>query len=437
MVAHLPTEVTLEERPDGIGYRLPPRQLGQYHLVGLAIFTFGLVLCSTLVISTWKLVQALMSPGKYPDDSGFLWLGACIISLLLFRAGLYVLPVGLFIFAGHSEIELRGRTLYARECCGPVGWTWQRSTEDLRRFFVSEGLEPLNYFGKVSIGPLRTHGVITPEWKPVVGGEATKSMWLAPGYPRAWLQALAEDLARHCPNVAVEPTITKGESAPSLHPIPVLQKEPDFSEFEELTERPAGSAIKLEESLQGLTLTIPPAGVGYRLGLLIGGLFVCFVAFGISANAFAENDGDNSLITTVAFAAVAWSAGIALLVMGVIRGRRGRTKLAVLDDSLIVRQKNLFGRENRWEWPRQQVADVFVMHHLDSEGPDHWDLRIHPNEGLGSPLTLLPYRDPAELRWIATLLRHALDCPGHANSPQPGFVVQSPKLLLRLGRQGQ
>jgi hypothetical protein len=71
--------------------------------------------------------------------------------------------------------------LFAHERCGPFRSTWERSVRDLRRFFVSEGFEPLNCFGRMTFGPLGILCVITPEWKPVVGGKPAKTMWLAPG----------------------------------------------------------------------------------------------------------------------------------------------------------------------------------------------------------------------------------------------------------------
>src|SRR5262249_18666919 len=145
------------------------------------------------VFPIWKVIQAVR--GQIPADSGLLWLGGCMIGMVLCQAGVCIAPVGLFILAGHSEIELRGDTLYAVERCGPVRRVWKRSTAGLRRLFVSEGLESLNLFGKLSIGPFGTHCVITPEWKASVGGPNAKPMWLAPGYPQPWLVALAEDLA--------------------------------------------------------------------------------------------------------------------------------------------------------------------------------------------------------------------------------------------------
>src|SRR5262245_7072486 len=240
MSAPLPSEVTVTELPTGVHYRLPPRPLGPYRYAGLALFILGLVLGGVLLLPAWQVVRALRQ--EIPDDQGMLWLFAAAFCALFFRAGLSLAHVGLFILAGHSEIELLGGTLYSVERGGPLRWTWERSAAGLRRFFVSEGLEPLNVFGKVSVGPLGILCVITPEWKAVVGGEKAKPMWLAPGYPRPWLLALAEDLARRCPPPAAAPAV----AGPPPPTIPVLEKEPDFSDYEELAERPAGSRITVQ-----------------------------------------------------------------------------------------------------------------------------------------------------------------------------------------------
>jgi hypothetical protein len=414
-------EVKVTELPTGARYRLPPRRLGLYHFVGLALLIFGLMLCSAPILPTWKVVQAMR--GQIPADDGLLWLGACVLCALLCRAGLYVSPVGLFILSGHSEIELRGATLYAIECCGPVRWRWERSTADLRRFFVSEGLESLNLFGKLSIGPLGTLCVITPEWKAVVDGPKAKSMWLAPGYPRPWLVSLAEDLARRC--ASADPAAV----LPSPATVPVLEQAPDFSDYEELAEQPAGSRITVEQSAESLRLIVPP-GIRNSPGWYIAGGFLCMMAFALSTMFF-EDDAvrDMPLWLNVLLFTGTGIGGISFILAQANLTRR-RLELAVHGDALMVLQSNLFGAKQR-QWRREHVADVFVIHHPDSEGPDHWELQIQPRPGEGDAFRLLAYQDVSELRWLATVLRQALRCRCDSKySPAQGLVVRSPRLVL-------
>jgi hypothetical protein len=381
------------------------------------------MLVSAPIIPTLKLVQVMCN--VIPVDHGLLWLGALMLCAPLCIAGLYVSPVGLFILAGHSEIELGGATLYAIECCGPLRRTWVRSTTNLRRFFVCEGLESLNLFGKLSIGPLGTLCVITPEWTPVVGGPKSKSMWLAPGYPRPWLVALAEDLAQRCA------AANQADGPPSLARIPVLEETPDFSDYEELNERPTGSRITLERSAEGLRLIVPP-GVHNGPGWYVAGGFLCFLAFALFMNFFEVAHGPDDMpywLNVLLFAATG-IGGISFILAQANLSRRC-VELAVICDTLIVRQVNLFGTK-QWQWSREHLADVFVLYHPDSEGPDYCELQIQPRPGEDGVLRLLAYRDVSELRWLATVLRQALRCPCNSkDSPAAGLVVRSPLHVLR------
>src|SRR5438477_13160617 len=94
-------EGTVTELPTGVRYRLPPRRLGPYRFVGLALLLFGLLLCSAPILPTWKVIQAIR--GQIPAESGLLWLGGWMLSTLFLKAGLCFSPIGLFILAGHSE----------------------------------------------------------------------------------------------------------------------------------------------------------------------------------------------------------------------------------------------------------------------------------------------------------------------------------------------
>jgi hypothetical protein len=407
------------ELPAGARYQLPPRRLGPYHLVGLALLILGLILCAAPILPTWNLVQAVL--GQMPADQGLLWLGAWMLCAPLAVAGVYVVPVGLFLLAGHSEIELRGTTLSARECCGPVRWTWERPTAGLRRFFVSYGPEAWNVFGSLSIGPPGPRCVITPEWHAVVGDPKSRPMWLAPGYPRPWLLALAEDLARRC--------APAGET-PSSAAVPVLEQAPDRSDYEELAEQPAGSRITVERSAEGLRLIVPP-GIGNGPGWSVAGGFLCLMAFCLATKLFKDEAvRDMPLWLNVLLVAATGAGGIAFLVAQANLTRR-RVELAVRGDTLTVLQAGPFGVEQR-QWRREHVADVFVLHLPDSEGSDHWELQIQPRPGEGDAFRLLAYRDVSELRWLATVLRRALRCPCDSkDSPAPGLVVRSSRLALR------
>ena len=267
MTETLPPEVTVTEQRGGVIYRLPVRDVGGFRCVGLGLLLFGLLLCCPPILPTWKVYLALT--GQIPPGEGLFWLFVFIPGALLCMGGLYLVPIGLFILAGHSVIELHDRELTSVESWGPIEWKWQRSTAELHRFYVSQGL---TLFSAVTIAPRSKLCVITPEWKPVVGTRDPRPMWLAPGYPRAWLLALANDLARRCLAPAPEPARADAPAAPT---IPVLETPPDRSDYEEIAEQPAGSNIIVEKSARGLRLTVPPLGFHRIVAWwLFGGLFL-------------------------------------------------------------------------------------------------------------------------------------------------------------------
>lgn len=412
----LPGEINVTERTTGVQYRMPRRQLGAYRYVGLTLLILAMLLSALPILPLFYVIEGLR--GQLSPERTLLWLGGLLISELACRLGLAVLSAGSFLLPGHSEIELRDGTLHARECYGLLRWTSTHSIANLRRFFVSEALGSWTIFASRLSGQ---HSVITPEWTAAVDGQAPRPMWLAPGYPREWLLALAEDLARRCAVTAAEPS--------ALPVVPGLERSPSFSDFEELEGQPIGSSIVVEHAPAFLRLRVPPLGVRRCLHWLFGGLFVCLVAFGLTQNLFVgEEKTGHPLAVTVVGVALGWTVGLCLLATGMHLAIR-RVELAVEGDLLIVRQSGLLGNRRR-HWPRGQVADVFVQHYLgDADSADHWELQLHSQPGAGGALSLLAYRDPAELRWLATLRRRTLRCPGpSAQSPPAGWAMNSPLL---------
>jgi hypothetical protein len=464
----IPPEITVTEEAGGICYRFSPRPLGASRWLGLAGVVLGLVLCAVPVWATGTVIRIIVQ--QESAGSGLSWLLFTIFTLLLAPLGFKMAIIGLFILAGHSEIELRHGMLSARECCGPLRWVWQRSTADLRRFLVSESLGPeqgpdprgmlaallLNVLLSWSVGL----GVIVPQWKPAVAGSRARPLFLAPGYPRAWLLAVADDLARRCAS-SVEPAPSPEAPAPSeaictpapafpisptipaqpltrLDPvkapapprIPVVEQNADLSEFEEVDEQPTGSLIAVDTSAGNQTIIVPPLGWQANRGWLAGAIIMCLFALVLTPTLFGGFASALGMVGAVLCVLAAWAGGIALLVVAFNRAHR-RVVFDVTGETLVIWQTGLF-RVQPLRWSRQQLADVFVMHHVDSEGPDHWELQIHPQPGQGRRLRLLAYRDQAELRWLATVLRRTLRCPGTSpDSPPPGFVVRSPSLAAR------
>jgi len=388
----LPPEIQVTDLPDGVRYRLPLRQLGWWRLFGLVPLAFGTFFAGFAIF--WMLgASGLLEGGEISWPRMLFGLFA----VPFIAGGLSIIGVGLFILAGHSEVELTRKTLRAIEATGPIRWSRKRSVEKLRRFVV---------------GSARAMGKDhhpTPEFLSEFAGikaELEKTdQWLllAPGYPRALLLPLANEMARLCnlssqtaPVPAEQPAVRVVEET-DQGVIPALER----------PEKPADSPVLLEEDANSLTLTVPPQGIWRGShGLIIFAFLWCGMttigtAFAIHSIIHGDADGWFVLLFLLIF----WVIGIGLLLGAIHMGRR-RAVLAVVGGRLLVLQSGLFGSKRR-EWGREEIADLCT-------GPSGMEVNDKPVPELqvylpkGEKVGLLGGRSEEELQWLATVLRRAL-----------------------------
>jgi hypothetical protein len=464
MTEAFPAEVAVTEGAGGICYRFPARPLGAHRYRGVALLLPGLVLCSLPLVAVCLVILAVLQ--HVPFIIGAVGFVVLVSSRSLIRGGIQLAKVGLFILSGHSEIELGRDTLTARECCGPLRWAWQRSTADLRHFLVSASLGPVNSIQgarkalavllNLLFGSCRGVAVLTPQWKPAVADQTPAPLWLAPGYPRSWLLAVADDLARRClppaepaapsaspplaqavfaptadlttaPALPAQPLVRPlAPVAPAAARVGVVEGDADLAEYEELAEQPTGSKIAVDRSADRLTFIVPPPGWQANRGWLVGAILSGLLALLMTGSLFDRGITWGSLAALVLLALVGWALAVVFFLVAYTRSCR-RVVLDVTGERLVVWQSGLFLARPR-EWSRQQLADIFVVQRFtQGEDPtEYWELQIYPQAGEGRALHLLDNRDLAELRWLATVLRRTLLCPGTSpHSPPPGFVVQS------------
>src|SRR5262249_44943070 len=136
----------------------------------------------------------------------------------------YLVYTGLSMAAGHVEISVRDGQLLAANRVGRFGWTRRRPLARVLGFHVESGLvtgrpdTPMLFPNQLApLGPLKAA---------LTDGS---SFALCHGYPRDWLLALADDLARRCRRDAVPDRATAGTALrveeQSLNPT-VIQERP-------------------------------------------------------------------------------------------------------------------------------------------------------------------------------------------------------------------
>jgi hypothetical protein len=226
-----------------------------------------------------------------------------------------------------------------------------------------------------------------------------RRLLMAPGYPKAWLTRIANALAARC-------AADRGDVCPA----PTVEVVDHFAapRKTERFEPPAETDIALDRHPRGIAFTIPPAGIwkGSR-GLFLFSLIWCSITLAVSVvgGGVWQPNGNLPLAGVLLFAAIFWTIGIVTLCVSINMGRR-QAVLAVVGDSLQFLQVGPFGRR-RHEWSREQITDVTV-------GPSGVEINDVPILELqvrtvaGKKHGLLSQRDPAELEWIATVVRHEL-----------------------------
>jgi hypothetical protein len=315
-------------------------------------------------------------------------------------AGLWVVRLGLFILAGHSEIEVAHGWLHAIERAGPVRWSRRRRIDDIRRLAVKRAADAqdrqpaeVRHLARL---PIDLSAI-------AVECEKKSPLLAAAGYPHEWLLALAHDLSRRCELAALE--------SPNKPRIVVADLGDEQAQQAEALQKPAGSNITLEEHADGVTLHVPPAGLWkgskglFAFSLLWNG-FMTIVTGGFVWALLAGGAGHLDALIFVAFIAAFWAVGLGLMLAGINMGRRCAVLGVVGNDHLLVLQTGIFGSKRR-EWDRGQLEEIRAgPSGIETNGVPIIELQIIPRRG--KKVGLLAGRENDELHWLAAVLRHSL-----------------------------
>jgi hypothetical protein len=264
---------------------------------------------------------------------------------------------------------------------------------------------------EVGVGSTRT-GTAPP--RPVEGFCALTAVFedgskklLVLGYPKDWLLAVAEEL-KSC----------AGGSTFSAEPaqVEVVEQSPASANDAEVAEQPAGSRVQVEEHTNGVTLTVPPEGLGrtaksfFFFALMWCALMTVFTVLIFLPNAKREGP----LWVIVLFLLGFWAIGLGMLAGAINMGRR-RATLTAEGGRLRIETKGLFGARQQ-EWSRGDIAAIRAdASNIEVNHRRLLELEIHPV--MGKKVGLLAGRDENELRWLATRLRQALDVPARKIEP--------------------
>jgi hypothetical protein len=406
----LPADLIVTELPDGgVHYRLPVRPFGPARYFAFVPILFG------SIIATWPFaaVGFFLINGR-PNDTEFL----VFVALAWVFFGAFCWPVagfmvykGLTMAAGHVEIAVRDGRLLAANKVGRFGRTRGRPLARVRGFHVESGLVVPR-----PGAPMLFQDRLTPLAHLKADLSDGSSFVLCHGYPRDWLLALADDLARRCRRDAVPDRASAGTA------LPVQEESLNPTVIAERPVQPLTSPARVEENVDGCTVTIPPVGVGKAnqpfVLLWVAGwnaFLVLFTAVLIPALLtegvkWEGTDEPVSTVCVVLFLVPFYLIGVVSLLVVVRRGRRW-ARIEVTGDALAVEEVMPLSHPNH-RWERTDLADVRVASRdLSTDESTYWktELCVRPREG--PEVRILGHRPKAELEWLATLIRQRLRLP--------------------------
>lgn len=369
-------------------FDFPVRPLGWARLMGVFLVGFGLLFVWMPGQTSWQSVQRLIERG--PDIGNVIF---AVFPLVFVVAGCMPLGIGLLILFGRSCVEWKDGELRATEILGSCRWTRRMPRKPVRKLEVAAATSKT---GTAPPKQMENFAGLRVEF-----ADGSKKL-LVLGYPKDWLLAIAQELKSYV-----------GGGAFAAGNVEVAVTDPTLQDpaAEDLVVQPADSRVQVEERGASLRLVVPAAGLRrgsfglFFFALLWCGFMVVFTGFTL----FGTNKSPKGVpFAFWIFIPAFWIIGLGMLLGAIHMGRRTAT-LEVDTARLSVETRGLFGTKRR-EWTRADLTAI----RADASGMEVNDrpvieLQIHPR--FGKKAGLLGGRNEAELRWMTTRLRHALNVP--------------------------
>lgn len=366
-----------------VRFEFPIRPLGGGKVVGLILISMGLLF-------VWGPLHRFS-----------------LFELPFLIAGGVPAVMGLWILFGHCRVEWKDGQLRSSELLGPLRWTRRLPRQPVRKLEVGVGSTRT---GTAPAQPVEGFCALTAVFE-----DGSKKL-LVLGYPKDWLLAVAEEL-KSC----------AGGSTLSAEPaqVEVVEQSPVNANDADVAAQPAGSRVQIQEHTNGVTLTVPPEGLGKtaRSFFFFALMWCAFMTVFTALIFLPHTKREGPLWVMVLFLLGFWAIGLGMLAGAINMGWRKAT-LTAEGGQLRVETKALFGTRQQ-QWSRGEIAALRAdASNIEVNHRRLFELQIYPVTG--KKVGFLAGRDETELRWLATRLRHALDVP--ARKPNHDEPLQKPVL---------
>jgi hypothetical protein len=365
----------VESAGNDVTYILPARPLGLMRVAAIAPILFSAIWLG--VLWTFFFPNFLRNSGNRPHGAPVPLL---VFAIFFAVVGCFPAMTGFATLWGRFRIRWRDRRLFVAQMLGPLAWPRSLPKQPIHRFVVAGGGEPGSPLPQVS-------GML------VVHYENGQTANLALGYPRPWLEALAQDLSGRI-------GFTSAATAPKVE----ISQGGAAGLTEDALEKPPGSRITLERREASILLDVPPAGLWKGSGGMM--FFACFWLGILSVITVGGLLSAHFQWEMGLFLSLFWLVGF-LFGGAAIRMGRQRVTFTAGPSGLTVVRSSPFGTK-RIELRREDLAEVAVhFSGMEVNNRPVPELQIIPQAG--RKIGFLVGRNPEELRWVATELRKALN----------------------------
>lgn len=411
-----PLNLTSERVPDGTRWQLPHRPWGAARLMPWIVMTVGIA-----VAAIFGITNSITLP-NFSDDivSAIFDLIALLMQAIPTLIGLGLVLLGLILMRARTTITLTGSQLQTTDHLGPLRWTRRLDTTKITGFEINVGTTSTNGGPKqptnnVTFLIAHTNRPAKIAKQQGAAKHATRDFIVTWAYPKAWMQELADTLADNIEyanpgleNLEITTTLGSGED----------RQQPDT---ETPVDPPSDTRITIQPETDGLTITIPPAGImrgskGLGCFAVLWNGFILFMLGGIvltmlNSHKPGVSGPDSPWVLLFFLPFIAVGVGIAWYS---IHAGKSHASLVVLGnggDAILAYYRNSPVRKPReLNWPVNELSHIRVDDsNMSVNDKPIQELQIHPKRG--KKVGLLAQLDDEELRWIAYELRRQTGLP--------------------------
>jgi len=384
----LPREIQVERWPERSTYDLPLRPIGKLRYVGLVLIGFAVLFAWMPGGQVARAVRRALAGNASPADLVF---GA--FTLLFVVAALLPFAMGMFMLCGRTRLVVNRDWLRVTELAMFFRWSRRVKLADVKALQVAAANEK-NPGGTAAAPGFAKLGALGASLR------NQKTMLLLIGYPRDWLNPIAEELSGLIQLKGSPVTIEQIEPTRGGSPV----------RNDEIEQQPASSNARLTATAGSVELDLPSKGFWKESGglLVFSGLWCGFMVVFTSVmgvSTFKSHTHLSAELGLLAFLAVFWAVGLGMALLAVHLGTRRWTVKA--DDRHLEATVRSAVRSRSWHWDASDIRELVVGDsHVEVNNRRLQELQVHPRAG--KKTGLLRGRDPEELAWTATKLRRVL-----------------------------